>query len=89
MGVWVNGAKIAAIGIHISRWISSHGFALNVDTDLSYFQYIVPCGLDEACRSHAQPGLRGGPRRGDEAIAAFRSQVFDYELVQQLLGERL
>src|SRR5574338_390066 len=44
-GVWVNGAKVAAIGIHISRWVSSHGFALNHAPDLSYFRYIVPCGL--------------------------------------------
>lgn len=38
-------AKICALGIHISRWVSSHGLALNIDPDLSHFQYIVPCGL--------------------------------------------
>ncbi len=48
-GVWVANEKIASIGVGIRRWVTQHGFAINVATDLSYFDRIVPCGI-EGCR---------------------------------------
>ena len=50
-GAWVGNAKVAAVGVHISRWVATHGFALNLNTDLNYFQYIIPCGLTQPVTS--------------------------------------
>ncbi|HEV2642809.1 MAG TPA: lipoyl(octanoyl) transferase LipB, partial [Candidatus Elarobacter sp.] len=45
-GVWTNQRKIASIGVHARAWVTWHGFALNVSTDLSYFDLMTPCGID-------------------------------------------
>ena len=80
-GVWVGDRKIAAIGVHLSRWVTSHGFALNVNTDLSYFQYIVPCGLTKPVTSMAQLGGRASLAEVSQVFAAHFGRVFECEML--------
>jgi lipoyl(octanoyl) transferase len=80
-GVWVGERKIAAIGVHISRWVTSHGFALNVSTDLSYFQYIVPCGLQKPVTSMDALGARATLEEVSRTLAGHFGRIFDCEML--------
>jgi len=102
-GVWTlrNEAKIAAIGVHISRGVTSHGFALNVSSDLKHFKLIIPCGigdrpvtsLDRAL-ANAYPGIAVTPLTLDEVSQSvarnfgrvFGSQVLWVDTLDALLG---
>lgn len=81
-GVWVDGAKIAAIGVHISRWVTSHGFALNTTTDLSYFQYIVPCGLVKPVTSMAALGAGAARENVIERLVFHFGRVFECDMAR-------
>jgi lipoyl(octanoyl) transferase len=81
-GVWVGERKIAAIGVHLSRWVTSHGFALNVNTDLSYFQYIVPCGLTRPVTSMQQLGVDAALDEVGQILAGHFGRIFDCEMTR-------
>lgn len=88
--------KIAAIGVHISRSVTSHGFALNVNTDLSFFDLIIPCGIRSKPVTSMQKELRE-PVSSEEVAhsvtrnlgTAFRSQVLWLESLDALLDEKV
>lgn len=89
-GVWVGSEKIAAIGVRIARWITSHGFALNVNTDLDYFRMIVPCGItDKGITSMSRLfGKEIDLRKISSTLAHHFSEVFEREVEMAGLAAR-
>lgn len=83
-GVWLEGRKVAAIGIKVSRWITMHGFSLNVCPDLTGFEQIVPCGIsDQPVGSLAQWIPEINIQQVRLQVAQAFAQVFNVELVEK------
>ncbi|HEY6361235.1 MAG TPA: lipoyl(octanoyl) transferase LipB [Vicinamibacterales bacterium] len=90
-GTWIGGEKIGAIGIRISRWITSHGFAFNVGTDLDHFRLIVPCGIaDRGVTSLEKALLRSVPvPEVEHALVRHFCTVFDREPIPSPVAAEL
>jgi lipoyl(octanoyl) transferase len=90
-GVWVGGAKLAAIGVRVSSgWITSHGFALNVATDLEFFGAIIPCGIrDHGVTSLERLlGMAVDPAAVQDRVVEGIGQVFGRQVRQEVPGGR-
>lgn len=79
-GAWIGEAKVAAIGVRISRWVTSHGFALNVTADLGYFGLIVPCGIADRDVTSLAVTLGRAPemREVEDRVVRHFMDVFDH-----------
>lgn len=92
-GVWIEPGvagkerKICAIGVRCSRWITMHGFAFNVNTDLSYFNHIIPCGImnKKVASLEKELGAKADMQEVKEKIKHNFEKVFDSELVSEVL----
>src|SRR6056297_2540768 len=88
-GVWVGEEKICAMGIKCSRWVTMHGFALNVNTDLSYFNHIVPCGIENKAVTSLSKllGKRIDEAEVKERILRHFADVFSVNLVEDMVRD--
>lgn len=99
-GVWVTGAtpgipeshpkaslqrKICAIGVHLSRWVTLHGWAFNINTPLEYFEYIVPCGIEDADKTVTSLAVELGAPQNMEAVKARIRKHFESAFECQLI----
>lgn len=83
-GVWCGNAKIGAIGVRVSRGVTTHGFGLNVNTDLSYFGHIVPCGIADTGVTSMQE-MVGAPltmRDVEDTVAATFARIFGVTMIE-------
>ena len=87
-GIWFGREKIAAIGVRVQAGVATHGFALNVDTDLRWFDAIVPCGLADASVTSIQHllGFSPGMSAVERSVCAAFENVFDSKLVPAIAG---
>jgi lipoyl(octanoyl) transferase len=81
-GVWVGNEKLVAMGVHVSSWITSHGFAFNVNPDLGYFNWIVPCGLRDKGVTSLQKllGKHAGMKAVAERVIEQFGKIFQLEM---------
>ncbi|MDH3726105.1 MAG: lipoyl(octanoyl) transferase LipB [Myxococcales bacterium] len=84
-GAWVRDRKIGAVGVRISRWVTMHGLALNVSTDLSHFDLIVPCGIQnkEVTSISTELGHQVGVEQVMEPLAQHFAALYDSDIVWQ------
>ena len=82
-GVHTKDGKVAAIGVHIKRWVTTHGFALNVNTDLSYFNWIIACEGEPVTSMEQLLGRELSLAEVEDKIIENFAEVFDFDKVEQ------
>ncbi len=83
-GVHTKDGKVAAIGVHLKRWVTTHGFALNVNTDLSYFDWIIACEGEPVASMDKLLGREIDVREVEDVIIKNFAEVFDFENIEEL-----